>query len=389
MSVLRRLLSSTYRRARIAEARGEYRDAAALYAASGAELDAAKALAQAAERCDQHEDALATYRDALRWAPVGHAVRKELLGHFGGRVLRRARREGLATEAERRLLTEAAEALFEAGRFLPAADAYEMLEDGERLALCLERAGEVERLEALLTDQGRASEARRNLDRLLEAHRAALQAGARAEARQLLGEAARLAPGDPLLGEVTRELEARLPSPYVVKLSLPADGMLVCLGRLPIELGREGAMPLRGASLSRRHARVGRSGEQVTVEDLGSRNGTRLGGIPIGARVVVDAPVEIGLGDDVALRCVLAEDDGLRLRVERGLDRGLTALASSSTMMLPVGEGVSLGFPGGWATIFASREHPALLHGRACVAPIELLIGDRLELGGAQVEVLG
>ncbi len=388
MSVLRRLFSGTYRRARSAEARGEDRDAAALYAATGAGLDAAKALAQAAERCERLDEALALYRDALRWAPSGDPLRKELLGHFGGRVLRRARAEGVTTEGERRLLAEAAEALCEAGRFLPASDAFEMLGDLERVAGCLEQAGEIERLEALLTTQGRESEARRTLDRHLEAHRAAMAVGALVEARRHLAEAERLAPGDPLLGEVTRELEARLLRPYAVKLALDAGEVLVCLGRLPVELGREGAMPLRGASLSRRHARVSRAGERLVVEDLGSRNGTRLEGVPIARAIEVEPPIVLGLGDDVALDCALAGADGLALRVARGLDRGLAALASASTLALPVG-GLALAFPGGWATLLASRERPVTLDGQSCVAPVELLTGDRIEVEGARVEVLG
>jgi hypothetical protein len=389
MSVLRRLFSATYRRARIAEARGEYRDAAALYAAAGAELEAATALAHAAERCERLDDALGTYRDALRWAPPGSALRKELLGRFGGRVLDRTRRQGVASQAERRLLAEAAAALDEAGRPLDAAAGYELLGDWERVAGCLERAGEVERLEALLTRRGQESEVRRTLDRHLAAHRAAMEVGARAEARRLLEEAAALAPGDPLLGEVMRELEARRPRPHAVRLSLAEERrVIVCLGEVPVELGREGALPLRGASLSRRHARVGRVGARLVVEDLGSRNGTRIGGVPIEGAVEVEPPVELGLGEDVTLRCALAGDGGFVLRVERGLDRGLTALVSASPVTLPAGD-VALGFPNGWATLYASRERPVLLEGRRCVAPIELLSGDRFEVLGARLEVLG
>ncbi|MBC7172105.1 MAG: hypothetical protein H5U40_06760, partial [Polyangiaceae bacterium] len=174
MSVLRRLLSGAYRRGRIAEARGYYRDAAAFYAASGAEADAARALARAAERCDDLDEALATYRDALRWTQAGEPLRRELLANFGSRVLRRARLLGASTESDRRLLAEAAAALTEAERFVMAADAWEILGDWDRTASCLERGGEIERLEALLAAQGAETDARRAQAQALDSYRAAL-----------------------------------------------------------------------------------------------------------------------------------------------------------------------------------------------------------------------
>ncbi len=387
MSVFRRLLSGTYRRGRIAEARGFYRDAAALYAAAGAEGDAARALAQAAERCEGLDEALATYKDALRWTKPGEPLRRELLANFGGRVLRRARAEGVTTESERRLLGEAAEALAEAERFASAADAWEMLEDWERTASCLTRAGEIERLEALLATKGKESESRRAQALALDAYRAALDVGARAEALRQLELARRLAPDDPLLGDLLRDLEARRPSDGSVRLRVGRSSEVVCLGALPVALGREGPFALRGASLSRRHALVGREGGQVRVEDLGSRNGTRVEGVPIDASLSLDAPFALGLGDEVEVRVALHGASGIALRVEKGLDRGLEAFASTEPIEVP-GTRARVAFPASWATVEASRERPVTLDGRRCAAPVELLSGDVVEIEGVRIEVL-
>jgi tetratricopeptide (TPR) repeat protein len=387
MSLLRRLLSGTYRRGRIAEARGFYRDAAALYAASGAETDAARALAQAAERCESVDEAVSTYKDALRWTKPGDPLRRELLAHFGVRVLRRARVEGATTESERRLLAEAAEALTTAERFLPAADAWELLGDWERTASCLERAGEIERLEALLTTKGRESESRRSQGLALDAYRAALEVGARAEALEQLRVARTFARDDALLGGLIRDLEARRPMDRAVRLRIGRSTEVVCIGGLPVTLGREGPFALRGALLSRQHARVSREGEQVRVEDLESRNGTRIGGVPIASSLAVDAPFDLGLGDDVELRVEAHGRAGLSLRVDRGLDRGLFALASSEPIEVP-GTALRVTFPSSWAAVFASRERPLRLDGRHCAAPIELLVGDVLEVDGTRVEVV-
>ena len=67
------------------------------------------------------------------------------------------------------------------------------------------------------------------------------------------------------------------PSSRVVPIADNAD---LILGReLEVEI------PIDHDSVSRRHARLRRRGEQITVEDLGSRNGTLVNGAPItGAR---------------------------------------------------------------------------------------------------------
>jgi DNA-binding winged helix-turn-helix (wHTH) protein len=65
-------------------------------------------------------------------------------------------------------------------------------------------------------------------------------------------------------------------------------------------LGREaGAVVwLESASVSRRHARIVITGEKATLEDLGSRNGTRIGGR------VVKGPVLVADGDEIHLGSV-------------------------------------------------------------------------------------
>jgi DNA-binding winged helix-turn-helix (wHTH) protein len=76
-------------------------------------------------------------------------------------------------------------------------------------------------------------------------------------------------------------------------------------------LGRDGdvAVWLESPTISRHHARIRISGQDVTIEDLGSKNGTYLRGEP----VVGNAPVldgdEIRLGS-VAIRVRLLEKPG-------------------------------------------------------------------------------
>jgi len=61
---------------------------------------------------------------------------------------------------------------------------------------------------------------------------------------------------------------------------------------------RENDVVLHDASLSRLHARIDVGGDAVEIFDLGSRNGTFVGG----SRVT--EPVSLRDGDEIALGCV-------------------------------------------------------------------------------------
>jgi DNA-binding winged helix-turn-helix (wHTH) protein len=66
-------------------------------------------------------------------------------------------------------------------------------------------------------------------------------------------------------------------------------------------LGRDGdvAVCLESPTVSRHHARVRVDGDSATIEDLGSKNGTRVGGQP------VTAPLPLSDGDRIQLGSVL------------------------------------------------------------------------------------
>lgn len=117
---------------------------------------------------------------------------------------------------------------------------------------------------------------------VLEVPPGAPVADTRLLAGRLLGEAGR---GDP-------------PSagPHLLALEGPDAGR-----RLPIAVeatlgrGRGATLRLGDAGASRRHARVARAGAGFTLEDLGSKNGLRLNGSPVGRGAVALRP-----GDEIA-----------------------------------------------------------------------------------------
>ncbi|HUY64662.1 MAG TPA: DUF3662 and FHA domain-containing protein [Acidimicrobiales bacterium] len=79
-------------------------------------------------------------------------------------------------------------------------------------------------------------------------------------------------------------------------LVLP-DGARVVLESETLVIGRlpECAVVLNDPNVSRRHAEVQRRGSEVVVVDLGSTNGTRVNGVPVGERPLADGD-EITVG---------------------------------------------------------------------------------------------
>jgi pSer/pThr/pTyr-binding forkhead associated (FHA) protein len=76
------------------------------------------------------------------------------------------------------------------------------------------------------------------------------------------------------------------PSPRVITPTAP-----VVIGR-----GVESDFVIRDVTVSRRHAAIHREGYAWCLEDLGSKNGTRVNGVPVDGRAVIAPGDEIGFG---------------------------------------------------------------------------------------------
>ena len=82
-----------------------------------------------------------------------------------------------------------------------------------------------------------------------------------------------------------------------VKITEPGRTPLHLVIRHPVEIGRDcDGLLLADPELSRRHLRVRATGGRVTVQDLGSTNGTVLDGTPLLGPAVVEAGQVVGFG---------------------------------------------------------------------------------------------
>ncbi|MEM9070371.1 MAG: FHA domain-containing protein, partial [Myxococcota bacterium] len=350
---MRRLLSGAYRRARRAEGRGDYREAAALYAEADMPDEAAKALLFHAARAKGTEERLAAYHDALRWLDEDHPRRLEVEAQIGLTILDGAQEHGAHTAEEKRQLRDAAARLERAGKEADAATAYEILGQTDDVARCLQAAGEVERLEALLEETTEQSRIERKLRRLIADYEMTMAVGARDDAREALKEALDVAPNDPGVADLLRRFEARLLPLRQLTLRV-GDRERVFVGSDSVEVGRDADVVVRGASVSRRHARVSMRDGAVVIRDLDSRNGTLVRGVPIHGELQVEGATEIGLGDDVTVR-VVPTPAGLEVEVLEGLDRGRYVVAGTGPLRTE-GLPATVQFPAGRAVLEADSR---------------------------------
>lgn len=365
MSVLRRLLSPTYRDAVRAEAEGRYRDAARAYALCGQREKVAEMHLLEAERrlggthlglglgssgpgsgIDELRLA-AHYLDGLdgaEAAPGGGRdgtpaprpassvgrdpalelksdglVAQRLLRRIGLALLRALRRSGLIG-VDRDAVHEVAQVLRRAGDLTAAATAYELIGDVEHAAALYEQLGDIDKVESLLGAQeqrrGRAQAEREHFER----YRTALQLGQRDQALAALVSCVDVTPtadrAEPL--RLLEELRARLITDGRVRLRGGDGAEVLYLGMLPVVIGRgDGcALVLRDPGVSRAHAQIesqpAAPGEPTTtppgergllLRDLGAKNGTSLLGVTLApsGAVPLRSEGELGIGQHVVL----------------------------------------------------------------------------------------
>lgn len=390
MSWLKRMLdglNARHRRARAAEGAGEWRRAAALWAEADEPERAAEALMHLAERSGDLEDRLEAWHDALRWiAEEDEERRDEVERKMALAVLEDARHRGALSAEEKRRLADAADRLERLDEPTDAAEAYALLGRREDQARALQSAGEVEKLEALLSVESDKDAKQTKLRRLMSDYEMAMQYGARLEARNALRDAVNIARSDRSVAELLRRLEGRMPPTQRVRLDI-AGTRVTFVGRVPAVIGRgEVDVRVRGTSVSRRHAEIALGEQGLTLRDLDSRNGTLVRGLPIAGALELGGATEVGLGDDVSLD-LTPVGDGIVVHVQSGFDRGERFVVGDGALRFE-GLPASISFAEGWALLTADRGAELTLDGKTCALPVHLLLEDRLVIGDTPVEVV-
>lgn len=291
------------------------------------------------------------------------------------------------TMGDRDALGAAASILAEAGDLHRAATTFDLADNLAAAAELWGRLGDLEAMEARLA----RDEERRRSDRAtvgaLRDLEALLAGGERLAALEIArcipegsGESRRAL-------EIVRDLEGRLLRSRSVTL-LPADGQPIRVASTPAVFGRDprAEIPLRDPGVSRRHAVLSIIEDQgYTVTDAGSRQGTFLGGARVTEPVLLAGDAELQLGPSCRLSIRQPAPERAIVRGTSALDSGVLVLVGRGRLplgdLIPQATGAWIEFEAPTVSLMHPPELPVRIRGTLASPRIDLLRGDRLEIG--------
>lgn len=388
MTFWKRLFSADYRRAVAAEAAGDYDEAARAYALAGERARVAAMHLYRAERAPSPEAHLAELRAAVRWADPDEADGRDMRRRIARAMHTWAKRSGIVSESDRQVVREAAALFTEVGDHAGAAECHELVGDEMQAAEAYQKAGELERLESVLSREEQRRKSARRVQESFEEYRLHLVGGDRDAALKAVQFCAECS------ADAERAEYRRLADALAAKLV--TDGHVVLRGGgrevtyagvFPLLLGREATchVVLRDGGISRVHAEID---AQFNLRDRDSKNGTTLSGVRLaaGSALPLSGTGELGLGE-VCLFSFEASPPLLRLTITRGLDRGRVIVASAAA--LPVSDGAELRFVDGRPRLSPRSGRTITLNDVRAGGSVQLIRGDRLDIGGEAFEVVG
>jgi tetratricopeptide (TPR) repeat protein len=400
LSIWKRFFSADYRAAVSAEAAGQLEQAAEHYVLAGEHLEAARVHLARAERAQSRPAEIDALRDALHWAghhqELGAYIRKAL----GRALLARARAEGVATERDRQRVHEAAELLVAGGDFLRAGEALESIDDMAGAAMAYGKGGLVERMEAVMARDDERTRRERALRECFANYEMHMRIGDREAARADLRQCIEAADGKAEYRRLLDTLESRLITGSHLVLRRRHELAITVVGAGSLTMGRDPLceLSLRAGGVSRHHAEITigppDQAPRFHLRDLGSRNGTRVGGLPIHGAVPLAGTGAFSLGDACPIDYeVHGTPPHLLLRVAGGVDRGQVLVAAGSDepvdLSEPVGLSVHLRFRDGRPLLSRSGAGVRLLLGgeRVAEGAVQLIHGDELHIDGVEVDI--
>jgi hypothetical protein len=292
--------------ARAAEVRGELAKAAELFSEAENPAEVARVLVLRGDGEPDARGRLQFFTQAAKLAPEGtdsnkaaRLKRAELLLALAG--------DTAVSAVARHEVSEAARDLEAIGEPLKAAEAFARAGDKEGEARALQAAGDVERLEFLLSTEQHAERTSRARDERAKDVEVMIECGRRREALKALEDLLVSTPDDAPLRERANGVRARrVLSPIVtLVIARPAqdpERFILVTGEEVVVGRTEGAIKVPSNAVSRQHLRLSREGADIVVRDLESRNGTQLRGINLAGPLPVGEGLELRLGKEVPLR---------------------------------------------------------------------------------------
>jgi hypothetical protein len=370
------------REARRAELRGELARAVELWMDAGRADEAARVMVLRGDAEPDPRARMQHYTQAAATAPPDHLMQRQARKKRALLTIALAGDAAVSAVA-RRDLTEAAHDLEAAGEQEKAAEAYALAGDREGEARALQKAGEVDRLEDLLSAEQTKDRAGRKRHEVHAELDLLTASGRRREALQAADAFTREQPDDTVARERAHALAARKAKGPIVVVELRGKRIDFVLGS-EVVIGRsEGALVVPSHAISRRHVAIGREagtaagrdGGRVVVRDLGSRNGTQLRGMKLAGAVPVGDGIELTMGKEVPLRVAPSAGLAGAVVIEVGGRRYVAPLGATK---LGVGQWRLEEGADGWLELVTDDAPAAFIDGVVLVPRTTLLVGDAI-----------
>lgn len=339
--------------ARTAELRGDLSRAAELFGEAGQPEEAARVMILRADGETDPRAKLQYLAQARQLSASGSERNKEARLRRAELLLALAGDASVSAVA-RHEVVEAARDLEAVGEALKAAEAYARAGDTDGEARALQAAGDVERLEFLLsTEQYNQRVSRAREDRAKDVD-LMIGDGRRREALATLEELLAATPDDAPLRERANGLRARRVVAPIVALEIEGERWTMVLGD-KVVIGRtEGSIKVSSNAVSRQHLEIAREGGEILVRDLESRNGTQLRGINLAGALPVREGLDLKLGKEVSLRVAPSKRLPGAIEIEVAGERYFACLGEGRTPCpgLALAAGAD-----GWVELVAKGTH--------------------------------
>jgi tetratricopeptide (TPR) repeat protein len=359
--------------ARTAELRGDLARAAELFGEAGQPDEAARVMIL---RADGETDARAKLQflaQAAQLAAAGGERQKDAKLRRAELLLALAGDASVSAVARHDVI-EAARDLEAIGEPLKAAEAFARAGDKEGEARALQAAGDVERLEFLLSSEQFKERISRARDDRTKDVDLMIECGRRREALASLDDLLKATPDDASLRERANGLRARMVAAPIVCLDMLGERWTIVLGD-EVVIGRsEGAIKVSSNAVSRQHLRISREGDDIVVRDLESRNGTQLRGVNLAGALPVRDGLDLKLGREVTLRVAPCKRLEGAIEIEVAGQRYVACLGKNC---LPI-DGLALGAGSdGWVELHTNGTH-VYVRGVEWTQSATLLAGDAI-----------
>jgi len=392
----KRLFSSDRRSAIRAEGVGDFELAAARYALAGDSEAVVRMHLERATRARSREQEIDCLRDALHWSREDKDLLAKTQPALARALLSRAKAQGVTTQRDREHVREAAELLECSELYADAGDAFLSIGDREAAAHNYRAGGLVAKLEHALNAEDNESERSRIERSEFANYKMHLAGGDRDQALCSLRACIQAADDSSDYRRRLHVIEAQRITAGTVTLRTQDARTMVFSGAPEIHIGRDNActLPLHSQGISRRHAIIGVAVDnghaQFQLVDAGSRNGTRVGGMPLQSSLVMRDSGIFQLGDSLEIHFSIVEDI-LHLEVRSGVDAGeqLWACSEASELSLsPLDVDALIRFRDGRPYLHRANGAISLNGERIVHGEIQLIHGDRFAIDSREIEVL-